>query len=125
MVLPEEVNVLGKRYSIIYVDNPAEVDILRRKSLWGQIDYWTRTIRVYTHDLPVEDTWHTILHEVIHAIVTALKIKTLQGDDEEDVTDLLALALADVFIRNDWLRWDQEDVDGTKKVGGVESKNLS
>lgn len=103
MALPKEVNILGIRYSITYVDNPAEVDRDGRRSLWGQIDYWTRTMRVYANERPTEDVWQTILHEVLHGIVTDLHLETLEGQDNDDTVDILALALMDVLIRNDWL----------------------
>jgi len=100
--LPDSVNILGVQYTIEYCDNPAEVDLHKRKSLWGQIDYWTRTIRVYNNDRPRPDVWQTILHEVIHAIVDALHMDVLA--DKEDDVDLLALALMDVLERNEWMR---------------------
>ena len=107
--LPNNVNILGIRYSIEYVDNPAEVDLYKRRSLWGQIDYWTRTIRVYRNQRPVEDVWQTILHEVLHGLADALHIENLSGKDaDEDTIDLLAVALGDILIRNAWLVVDSE-----------------
>ena len=100
---PETVNILGLEYKIIYVDNPAEVDILKRSSLWGQIDYWTRTIRVYAANRTDEDIWQTIIHEVLHGIAESLHLKNLQGDQNHDSLDILALAIADVMFRNNWM----------------------
>lgn len=100
---PQTVNILGKPYTITYVDNPAEVDLYRRQALWGQIDYWTRTIRVYDNQRTAADVWETILHEVLHGIASELDIKALKGDDCEHIIGLLALALADVFLRNGWV----------------------
>ena len=106
--LPDAVNILGIQYSIEYVDNPADVDLYKRKSLWGQIDYWTRTIRVYRNQRPIEDVWQTILHEVLHGVAEALHIKGLSGDDpDEDAIDLIAVALGDILIRNGWLVVEQ------------------
>ena len=99
---PSSVIILGKRYEINYTDKPSDVDIYRRESLWGQIDYWTRTIRVYENKGSAEDRWHTIIHEVLHGIITALKLDKLKED--EDTIDLLALALVDTLFRNEWLR---------------------
>ena len=98
---PEAVNILGRVYSIEYVDNPAEVDLYKRKSLWGQIDYWTRTIRVYDNGKPDGDVWETVLHEVVHGIVTDLNLDDVKLD--EDTVGLLALALTDTLVRNGWL----------------------
>jgi hypothetical protein len=100
---PGQVNILGVEYRIAYVDNPAEVDIHKRESLWGQIDYWTRTIRVYDNGRPTEDIWQTLLHEVLHGIAEALHLKALTDSANHDQLDLVALALADVLFRNGWL----------------------
>lgn len=105
MSLPDKVNILGKHYPITYVDKPSEVDMRKRVSLWGQIDYWTRTIRIYDNRVSTEDIWHTILHEVLHAIVQELHLKKLT--DDEDTLDLLALALTDVLVRNNWLKREE------------------
>lgn len=102
MKRPKEVNILGIIYQIQYVDNPAEVDMHKRKSLWGQIDYWTRTIRIYSKDRPEEDIWETIIHEVLHGIAEGLHLKSMMDDKNEDELDILSLALADVLFRNNW-----------------------
>jgi hypothetical protein len=99
---PEKVNILGIEYSIAYVDKPSEVDIYKRESLWGQIDYWTRTIRIYDNERPVADVFQAVLHEVLHGIAEALKLE-LNKPERHDELDLIALALADVFFRNGWL----------------------
>ena len=97
---PKNINILGVVYKVTYVDKPSDVDIYKRESLWGQIDYWTRTIRIYDNDRPGEDVWHAIFHEIIHGIQVALNIKSLK--DAEDDIDVLSLALADVIFRNGW-----------------------
>lgn len=105
MKKPETVNILGVKYSIEYVDNPADVDRNKRESLWGQIDYWERRIRVYDNDRPDEDLFQTLMHEIIHAIDDSLYLginKELK--DGHDKLDMLALALTDVMFRNDWLK---------------------
>ena len=104
MAKPDTVNILGIPYSITYVDNPAEVDLHKRQALWGEIDYWTRTIRIYDNGRPDEDVWETVMHEVIHGIASALNIASLEGKEHEDDVDVLALALTDVLFRNDWIK---------------------
>ena len=108
MKLPGEVNILGICHSIKYVANPAEVDLERRTSLWGQIDYWSRSIRIYQNERPQEDVWGTVLHEVIHGIVTELHLKWLDKDENHDEMERLSLALTDVLIRNGWLKVDAD-----------------
>lgn len=103
MKLPDKINILGVEYKIEYVDNPAEVDMYKRKSLWGQIDYWTRSIRIYKRDRVMEDICQTLLHEILHGIVTELHLKSLDDEKNHDELDILALALTDVFIRNGWI----------------------
>ena len=100
---PEKVNILGVEYTITYVDNPSDVDIFKRESYWGQIDYWTRTIRVYDNGTrPKEDVFQTILHEVLHGIGESLKMNINKSENHEEL-DILALALTDVLVRNDWI----------------------
>lgn len=98
---PNQINILGKVYSVSYVDRPSDVDIRHQRSLWGQIDYWDRSIRIYDRGRQDSDLLHTILHEVIHGITEELNLGIR---DDEDQIDLLALGLADVLDRNGWLR---------------------
>jgi len=78
MILPKKVNICGINYEITYVDKPSEVDIYKRESLWGQIDYWTRTIRIYDNGQPVEGIFETILHEVLHGLTSDLNLRNFQ-----------------------------------------------
>ena len=106
---PSSVNIIGIEYSIEYVDSPSDVDIYKRESLWGQIDMWSRTIRIYDNCRSIEDIWQTIIHEVLHGICDALKLK-LNDEDRHDELDILALALNDVLFRNNWIeRGDDEE----------------
>lgn len=103
---PTSVNILGKEYSIKYVDNPAEVDLQKRSSLWGQIDFWERKIRIYDNGRTYADLLHTLLHEILHGIETELNLKHWHSNDKDhhDELDVVALALSDTLIRNDWLK---------------------
>jgi len=100
---PTQVNILAKRYTIAYVDNAVDVDIHKRDSLWGQIDYWTRTIRVYDKDRGEEDIIETIIHEVLHGIAEELKLR-LRKDENHEELGVLALAITDVLLRNGWIK---------------------
>lgn len=96
MEILDKINILGIEYTISYCDNPSEVDIHKRSSYWGQIDYWTRSIRIYANGRTKEDIFQTILHEVIHGIVEQMHLK----DIDEKTVDCLATGLADTMIRN-------------------------
>ena len=109
MLKPTEVNILGKIYQIKYCDNPSEVDIFERKSLWGQIDFWTRTIRIYQKDFNAEDIFHSLLHEIMHGIESELCLKAFKEDNGHDELDILALALSDVLFRNNLIRRGDKD----------------
>jgi len=98
---PSSLNILGKTYSITYVEKPSDVDIYKRTSLWGQVDYWTRSIRIFDGGRADEDLWHTLMHEVLHAIAEDLKLRLARSENHDEM-DLLALALADFLFRN-WL----------------------
>lgn len=104
MQKPKEVNILGIPYKIIYVDKPSEVDIFKRESLTGQIDFWTRTIRIYDQARSEEDLWETLIHEILHGIVELLHLKSLKKDEHHEELDLVALALTDILFRNGWFK---------------------
>lgn len=107
---PEEINILGKVYKIKYCDNPVDVDILKRKPLWGSVDFWTLTIRVYDNNTSIENIWDTIIHETIHVIAEELNLKKLTGEDDEseDTVGLLAMGLADTLFRNGLMKFEKE-----------------
>lgn len=116
---PDSVIILGKRYKIEYTDKPSDVDIYQRESLWGQIDYWTRTIRIYDRECSAEDRWHSIIHEVLHGIISALNLDKIK--DDEDSIDILALALVDTLFRNGWLR---EEITNENEQGVGHAVNM-
>lgn len=110
MQLPNKVNILGAEYKITYVDKPSDVDIHGRYSYWGQVDHWTRTIRIYKgKERTDEDVWQTIFHEMLHAIVSQLHLNCLDCNGEDysnnnhKELDILATTLVDVLFRNGWM----------------------
>lgn len=107
---PDSVNILGIEYKILYFDKPSEVDRNNRQSLWGQIDYWERIIRVYDNNSNEGDVWQTLMHEILHGISDSLKLK-LNDEEMHEELDLLSLALTDVLFRNDWIKRDDPRAD--------------
>ena len=106
---PDKITIIGDTYTIQYCDNPSEVDLYKRQSLWGQIDYWTRTIRIYDNGRSVQDIWHSLLHEILHGIGESLKLDILDKGDMVDNSkheelDVLARALTDTLFRNDLIK---------------------
>ena len=104
MNLPSSVKIFDVVYEIEYVEKPSDVDIYKRQSLWGQIDYWTRTIRVYRNDRQDSDVMQTLWHEVIHGIAMALHIDD-DVSDEDNIVDLLATGINNVVVDNDWVNY--------------------
>lgn len=104
---PNSVVICGIPYKIIYTDKASEVDVYKRRALWGQIDYWTRTIRIYDDDQPIESIWNSLFHEILHGIVEELHIKSLEFKEETDQNhldlDTLSSAIVDTLFRNGWI----------------------
>ena len=99
---PQTVNIFSKEYQIIYCKKPSDVDAAGHQSLWGQVDHWAHLIRIYApKNFSSGEVWDSILHEVMHAIVHELKLKI---SDEGEQVSLLAMGLADVLLRNEWLK---------------------
>lgn len=96
--LPSEIKIFDTVYTIEYVDKPSDVDINKREALWGQIDYWTQSIRIYNNGQSLSSVWQTIWHEILHGICEKLKLKELNKD--EDKIDMLAMAINSVIHDN-------------------------
>jgi len=103
---PDKINILGREYTIKYFNKPSEVDRNGRKSVWGQIDYWERQIRVYDNKTTLQDIWDTIIHETLHSLIDELHLnKTcIESGKEEELVGLLAMGLTDVLFRNNIIR---------------------
>ena len=105
---PDHVNILGKTYSIEYKENASEVDIHKRESLWGQIDYWTSSIRIYDSEGSGEqEVWDSIIHECLHGILQQTDLQREiknKGLDEEHLVKLLTCGLVDMLFRNKWIK---------------------
>ena len=97
---PTSVVIFGKTYKIEYVDNPAEVDNQKRQSLWGQIDYWTHTIRIYDNGRSIDGVFESLVHEVLHALDNELHLKIDDKSDHHEILTRLAGGLADTLVRN-------------------------
>lgn len=104
MVLPNSVILFGMPYMVEYKDTPSDVDINKRNSLWGQIDYWAHSIRIFRDkDTPVERVFQCLLHEILHVIGEDSHMSMLQDDANHLALDNLATHLMDIFVRNSWV----------------------
>ena len=101
---PKKLNILGIEYKIQYIKNAGNVDPQKREVLSGQVDFWTRTIRIHVNERPIQDVWQTLWHEIIHTIGTELHIEEIkfegENDNKEKIIDLLATGINDVLFRN-------------------------
>ena len=107
--------ILGKPYKIIYVDKPSDVDVQGVQSLLGQVDFWTKTIRIFDDNTKSEeDLFEVLIHEIIHALINDLHIYALidkDGSHKEDSVDLLSTGLADTLIRNNLVNIEKIDIE--------------
>jgi DNA phosphorothioation-dependent restriction protein DptG len=78
------------------------VDLQGRESCWGQVDYWTRTIRIYKDKLRDVEVYKTLVHEIIHCVLDLMGAKKLSSN--EQFVEQLANILTDTFIRNGLLK---------------------
>lgn len=108
--LPKKLNIMGTVYTIEYCSSASEVDIHKRESCQGQIDYWTQTIRVYSSRCKIEQ-WKTIFHELLHGIGQELEMSMLKDKDNHDQLDVLASILVDTLIRNGWLEIEADETE--------------
>ncbi len=112
--LPKTIEVGGLVYKITYTDKPSDTDAEGRQTMWGQIDYWDRSIRIYIKNRTKEDIYHTLLHEIIHAISQQYQLGLEEkeitmtdnesNDKESSFVDIFSLLLFDTLKRNDWLK---------------------
>lgn len=117
MNYPKEIKVFDKIYKIEYIEKAADVDPFKRESLQGSIDPWTTTIRIFKGDIKDKtnsssgEIWHTIFHELVHAIGMALIIPVLTPgkDVDEAVVDKIALGITTILLDNNLL-----NVEGKK-----------
>lgn len=99
--LPDHLVILGIPYRLVPCDDPVQADVYRRYPVFGQVDFASRTVRVYVGDRPAQDVLRTVLHESLHAIMEQLHLP--DPDDGDDRLDCLALALVNLLQQNPWL----------------------
>lgn len=104
--LPLQVKIFDSVYSIEYVEAASDVDIMGRQTAWGQTDEWTRSIRIYKKDLPEQEVWNTVWHEIIHIILGKFHVKRGEFEDltdNEQVIETLATGLNTIIFDNGWM----------------------
>jgi len=102
---PDTVNIFGKIFKIIYCKEVSAVDSEKRNLYFGQLDAWNCNIRVFDNgERPEGAIFETIMHEILHAISVDLNLDCFDGDKGHDELQLVAMALADILTRNNWLK---------------------
>ena len=96
--LPKTIKILDTTYKIEYVNNLIDVDSNKRQALFGQVDIWERTIRIYKNNRTIEDIWAVIWHEVMHCICEKMGMRDLIMD--EDKIQKLAIGLNTIIVDN-------------------------
>ena len=105
---PTKISILGIDHTIIYVEKPSDVDVHGREVLMGQIDYWTRTIRVHDDGRDIKDVWQILFHEILHGIAESLDL-ALGKEKHHAELDILSLAVCDTLIRNGLVKFADPD----------------
>src|SRR5688500_3245009 len=103
----KSLDILGTNYRIIYV-NKAPVTygaMVPRESFWGNVDYQTKTIRVYIYNNndAEREIMQSLVHEVLHIVSKELKL-SLGNMDKHDELDVIALAITDTFLKNNLVK---------------------
>ena len=98
---PDKINIFNSRYDVKYYDKASQVDHVKRKSLFGQVDIWESKIRIYKGKYGETDIWQTIWHEIVHAILDKLLLKL---SSDEIFVDLMATSINSVMGSNKILR---------------------
>ncbi len=103
---PTRVKIFDIEYTLEYVDKPSDVDLEGREGMWGQVDYWTRSIRILSPPgFQPADIWHSIWHEILHALANHLKITVAAGrlTEDEGAINLLAIGINTIIRDNEWM----------------------
>lgn len=97
---PKEIELFGIPYEIEYCESTIDVDLNKRESLLGNIDFRNKKIRIHAKDKCPEAVWYILWHELVHGIIDTLRIKVNSSEsDEEDIVDLLALGINSIILR--------------------------
>jgi len=103
---PRRVDILGKTYSITYCKSQRGVNPRNsEEECRAYIDMETNAIRVYDGGRVFGAMLGDMLHEILHAISDEMG-GPLADDKYHDDLNRYATVLADVIVRNGWLRSD-------------------
>lgn len=94
--IPKKVVIAGMTYRIEICQKPSDVDVLKRRALWGQVDYWEQRIALYKQD--EANMRLSLLHEIVHAVLAAIGEGKVQKN--EAFVTRFSTALADTLTRN-------------------------
>ena len=99
--LPTSIKILGNTYHIkYYKKRPNVAKDGDSESLYGEIRHWESEIRIFSKRSHAQ-IWRTIWHEVLHALIWHLRLKscTKGKKAEETLLDNLALGLTEIELK--------------------------
>ena len=103
---PKSFVICGKKYKVEYTRDMVDADIDKRKAVWGQIDFHTRTIRIFKgkddNARDCSDILDSLIHEIIHGIIQENNLfrTVISRKSEEMFVANFASLLADTLVRN-------------------------
>ena len=117
----------GIPYTVVEVDAISKVSKDGDRVLCAIVDMVGRTIRTWK-DPVNESYWHSMFHEILHALTDSFKIGCLDDQDEKkhDDLDRLAALFCDFIFRNNILQKTHQQIarDGLNIVGKPYIVNL-
>lgn len=100
--LPKTIKVLDSTYTIKYVNSTKKVSPSGKEELDGHCDLGSQTITLFLNKKSMNETWQTLWHELLHAVVGKMWIQEIEKNkNEERIIDLLALGISSIIAEND------------------------
>jgi len=104
----KELNICGTPHDIIFCDTTEDVGT-QEEPLYGTISYDQQFVKVYKAP-KWEETFKTLLHEILHGLRTQAGIALEDPHEEDHVCDVQSNMLTDFLIRNKLLKMIEVEV---------------
>lgn len=85
----DEINILGIKYQVVYVD-----ELVERDNLYGEINYTKQLIKIDS-SINYDRKKRTIMHEILHGVMESLGYLDINCDEEkiQNISNALYLTL--------------------------------